>query len=132
MSKRKPVAVPARVVRQFAHEGKVTITDEALASVIGGPQGRGRGRLSPDLVAAFEAENPGYVYAGEKSKAEAKMVTVPLVKPNARGARLKRPEDVPVAEVRRLAGVEGKRGRLAAADLERAARAIERERGWAK
>lgn len=126
--------VPARVVREFARSNRVTVTDDALACVTGGPQGRGRGRLHPDLIAAFNAENgEGLVYDEAKGKRLAgRMVTLPLVKPNARGAMLKRPEDFPIAEVRKRAGVEGKKGRLSKADIAKAAASVQSERGWVK
>lgn len=129
-AKSKVVAVNAHFIREAARDGKVTLTDKGLASVIGGPQGRGRGRISAVTVAAFEAENPGFVYAGEKSALEVKTVTVPLTKPNAKGARLKRPEDFPLAEVRKRAGVAGRKGRLSQAALTTAAESIMKERGW--
>lgn len=130
MSRKVATPVNAKFIRNAAREGKVTITDAALACVTGGPQGTGRGRLNRDLIAAFEAENPGFVYAGEKSAKEVKSVTLDLTKPNARGARLKRPEEVPVSEVRTRAGVTGKAGRLSNADKVKAAESIMRERGW--
>lgn len=133
MSKRNVTPVPAKFIRKAAHAGRVTLTDADLPAFTGGPQGRGRGRLPKTAVAAFEAENPGFVYAGEKSKVEAKSVVLPLTKPNARGAMLKRPESVPVSEVRRLAGhPAGKRGRLSKADIAKATEAIMQERGWSK
>jgi hypothetical protein len=131
MSKRNVrTPVPAKFIRAAARNGEVTVTDAALDCVLGGPQGRGRGRLNKDLIAAFEAENPAYVYAGEKSDKEVKSVTLDLTKPNARGARLKRPETVAISEVRKRAGVVGKVGRLSKADLSKAADSIMRERGW--
>ena len=131
MAKRKVVQVNAQFIRQAAREGRVTLTDADLPAFTGGPQGRGRGRLPKSAIAAFEAENPGFVYAGEKSAVEQKTVTLPLTKPNARGAMLKRPEDFPIKEVRQRAGVVGKKGRLSAADLTRAAESVMKERGWA-
>lgn len=134
MSKRNVLTpVPAKVVRKFAREGRITVTDKALASVMGrdGSGERVRGRLHPEVIAAFNAENgEGLVYAGEKSSAEAKQVTLDLTKPNARGARLKRPEAFPIAEIRARAGVEGKKGRLSRADLTAAAESVMTERGW--
>lgn len=130
MSRKVATPVNAKFIRTAAQEGRVTITDAALACVTGGPQGTGRGRLNADLIAAFEAENPGFVYAGEKSSAEVKSVTLDLTKPNAKGARLKRPEAVSVSEIRQRAGVEGKRGRLSAANKATAAQSIMAERGW--
>lgn len=139
MAKRTLKPAPAKVVRQYALDGKVTLTDAALACVVGKEGGSGlvRGRLNPDLIAAFNAENgDGLVYGGERhkdgsgSQVEGTLIEVPLTKPNARGARLKRPEQVPVAEVRKRAGVEGKTGRLSKASVAKAAESIMTERGW--
>lgn len=123
MSKNALKPVPARVVREFAREGRVTLTDAALDCILGGPQGRGRGRLNPDAIAAFNAENgEGLVYAGEKSEAEVKTVTVPMFSPKT--GRPVKPLVKPLTEVRKAAGVEGKRGRLSASDLLAAAKAF--------
>jgi len=120
MSKNALKPVPARVVREFAREGRITITDAALDCVLGGPQGRGRGRLNRDLIAAFNAENgEGLVYAGEKSEAEVKTVEVPMFSPKT--GRPVKALVKPLSEVREAAGVKGKRGRLSAADLHAAA-----------
>lgn len=130
MSKRKVTEVNADFIRKAAREGRVTLTDAALPAFTSGPQGHGRGRLPKSAIEAFEAENPGYVYAGEKSRHEGRQVTLPLTKPNARGARLKRPEAFPVSQVRALAGVTGKAGRLSEAEKAKAAEAVMSERGW--
>jgi len=132
MSKSILTPVPAKVVRQAAREGRFTVPEAAKACVFGGPQGRGRGRLNPSLVAAFNEAmaSEGVVYAGEKTAVEGRQVTLPLTKMNAAGARLKRPESLPVSEVRRLAGAEGKRGRLSKADIAKATEAVESARGW--
>lgn len=132
MGKNALSPVPAKTVRQFVREGRVTFTDAAEACIFGGPQGRGRGRLHPDLVAAFNAENgEGLVYVEEDGKAlRENRVTLPLTKKNARGANIKRPEAFPISEVRALAGVAGKKGRLSEADKVKAAQAVMAQRGW--
>lgn len=132
MSKNALSPVPAKVVRAFAHEGRITVTEAALACVTGGPQGRGRGRIHPDLVAAFNAENgEGLVYDEQAGKALAgRQVTLPTTKPNARGARMKRPVTLPISEVRALAGAEGRKGRLSKAQVATATEAYESAQGW--
>jgi rRNA maturation endonuclease Nob1 len=109
-------------------DGNTVLAD--TASIFGKDNsGVVRGRLNPAFVAVFLAANPKATYA-EKSAAESRTVEVPLTKMNAKGARLKRPEKVAVSEVRRLAGSEGKAGRLSSADVRAAADAIMAERGW--
>lgn len=133
MSKRTNIAtpVPAKRVREAFAEGLFTVPDEGLACLVGkNGDGKVRGRLNPVVIEAFNAQVTGEVYAGEKSPVEAKAVTLDLTKPNAKGARLKRPESFPLAEVRKRAGVEGKAGRLSKANLAAAADSIMRERGW--
>lgn len=133
MSKSKNIAtpVPAKRVREAFAQGLFTVPDEGLACLVGkNGDGKVRGRLNPIVVEAFNAQVTGEVYAGEKSPVEAKSVTLALTKPNAKGARLKRPESFPLAEVRKRAGVEGKAGRLSKANLAAAADSIMRERGW--
>jgi hypothetical protein len=132
MSKSKSVTlVPASRVRAAYAEGLFTVPDAGLACLIGrNGDGRVRGRLNPIAVEAFNEQVEGEQYAGEKSPVESKTVTLPLTKMNAKGARLKRPEDFPLSEVRRLAGVSGKKGRLSAAEIAKAAEAVETQRGW--
>lgn len=133
MSKSTPTPVSAARVREAYREGLFTVPEAALACLIGrNGDGKVRGRLNPLAVEAFNEQVEGEVYAGEKSGAESKSITLPLTKMNAKGAVLKRPEDFPVREVRRLAGIEGKKGRIAQADLTRAAEAVVTERGWNK
>lgn len=108
-------------------DGNVILADPAC--IFGkGNSGVVRGRLNPAFVRVY-TEATGNTYA-EKSVAEGRTLTLPLTKMNAKGARLKRPETFPVAEVRRLAGVEGKTGRLSSASIAKAAAAVEAERGW--
>jgi len=126
-----PVLVPASRVRAAFAAGEFVAPEAALPSLIGrNGDGKVRGRLNPLAIAAFNEQVKGEQYAGEKSPVESKQVTLPLTKMNAAGARLKRPEQFPLAEVRRLAGVTGKKGRLSKAEVEAAASAVEKARGW--
>lgn len=128
-SKRSPkvksFTVAPRDIRAAFHNGDLTVPDEALPSMTGGPQGRGRGRVHKAAVAAFIETNPGAVYA-EKT-VPAKTVTLPVTKKSKTGATLKRPVEVSLAEARRLSGTVGQKGRLSNASVEAAARAYEAE-----
>lgn len=131
MSKSNVTLVPASRVREAFNLGLFTAPEAALPSLVGkNGDGRVRGRLNPLAVEAFNEQVEGEQYAGEKSPVESKRVTLPLTKMNAAGARLKRPEDFPLSEVRSLAGVTGKKGRLSKAEVETACRAVETARGW--
>lgn len=139
MSKRNvSTPVPAKVIRTWARENEATVraltvtktvkgeTVEVpanVASIFGGPQGTGRGRLGVNspVVQAFLAANPGTTYS-EKSEAEVKTVEVPMF--SAKTGRPVKPIVRPIAEVRAAAGAQGKVGRLSAADLHRAALAF--------
>lgn len=79
-----------------------------------------RGRLKPEFVQAFLDANPGTEFV-EGAQANVKTVEVP--RKSAKGRDLK-PAVLPIAEVRALAGVEGKKGRLSRADLARAGQAL--------
>lgn len=130
-SKAQPTAVPASFIRHAFVEGKFTARDESLPSLVGkGPNGA-RGRLAPTAVEDFESQVKGYVYAGEKSVKEQRTITLPATKPNARGARLKRPTELPVSQVRALAGHKpGQVGRISSADIAKATEAFEKSQGW--
>lgn len=131
MSKSNITLVPASRVREAFAQGLFTAPEAALPSLVGkNGDGRVRGRLNPLAVEAFNAQVEGEQYAGEKSAVEGKTITLPLTKMTAAGARVKRPETFPLARVRSLAGVEGKKGRLSKAEVERAAEAVIAERGW--
>jgi hypothetical protein len=133
MGKSNVTLVPASRVREAFAEGLFKAPEAALPSLVGkNGDGRVRGRLNPLAIEAFNEQVKGEQYAGEKSAVEAKMVTLPLVKPNAKGALLKRPEAFPVSEVRRLAGIEGRKGRISKAAIATAAEAVQAERGWTK
>lgn len=125
--------VSAKVIRASFAAGEFTLSEGTPnASLVGREGGSGvvRGRLHPKVVADFLASDAGKgkSYA-EKSVAEAKSVTLPLTKPNAKGARLKRPESFPIAQVRALAGAPAK-GRLSSKHIATAVERVQAERGW--
>lgn len=126
MSKRNvSQPVPARVIRTAFLEGKFTAPDEALPSLMGkNGDGKVRGRIHPAAREAAEVE-AGLVY--REKVAEARTITIPVTKTNARGATLKRPVDVPLAEFRRLSGTA--KGRPSKAALAKAAQAYMAEHG---
>lgn len=146
MSKNIATPVSAKSVRAAFAAGEFTAPTEALPSLVGGktvkvdgvlthvpsPSGLVRGRLNPAAVEAFNSQVKGKVYAGEKAKVdgEGATITLPLRKPNAKGAMLKRPESFTNAQVRALAGISGRKGRISKEALVRATEAVERERGW--
>lgn len=94
----------------------------STASLLGadGTGTKVRGRLHPAFVAAFEAANPGTVFV---EGAEANVKTVEVPRTSAKGRPMK-PATLPIAEVRRLAGIEGKKGRISKADLAKAGAAL--------
>jgi len=94
------------------------------ACLFGGPQGRGRGRLNPAFVQAFIDANPGATYDQKGANAQPKTVSVPRTSPKT--GRPVKPTVLPLSEVRALAGVSGKRGRLSSTDLANAAAALDK------
>lgn len=92
------------------------------ACLTSGPQGTGRGRINPALVQTFLDANPGATYNQKASNAQPKTVEVPRVSPKT--GRPVKPTTLPISEVRALAGVSGKKGRLSSADLDKAAAAL--------
>lgn len=122
MSKNITLVSAARVREAFT-AGLFTAPDEALPSLVGrNGDGRVRGRLNPLAVKAFNEQVKGERYAGEKSEVEAKTVTLTMYSPKT--GRAVKPITKPIAEVRKAAGVEGKKGRLSKADLHAAALAF--------
>ena len=109
--------VSTKYIRTAFANGEFTAPDAALLSLTGhGPNGEGtgniRGRLHPAAVEAFLAQTPGVSYE-EKAVTDEKMVEVPRVKVDAKGRKRNlKPVVLPISEVRALAGVSGKRGRL--------------------
>lgn len=115
-------------VRAWAQDNEQAVADAGLSvAFLNPPSGKVRGRV-PAGVGTLFTEATGRPYA-EKSVAEQKTVTLPLTKPNARGARLKRPESFPIAEVRRLAGAP-ERGRLSSKHIATAVERVQEQRGW--
>jgi hypothetical protein len=81
-----------------------------------------RGRIHP-LFAAHAEANLNGTFA-ERVSTE-KMVTITPKRLNSKGQPVRFKErQVSLSEVRRLAGVEGKKGRLSQADLDKAAEAL--------
>lgn len=133
MARNIKTPVDAKTIRAAFHNGDLdaskVVNDKGeavnTASLFGGPQGRGRGRLHPALVQAFLDANPGTTYDQKGANAQPKTVEVPRVKTDAKGRkRALKPVTLPIAEVRALAGVSGKRGRLSSTDLARAGEAL--------
>jgi hypothetical protein len=132
MSKRKSVSRPvdAKTIRTAFHNGTLDASKVVDAkgqpvntgSLFGGPQGKGRGRLNPALVQAFLDANPGTTYDQKGANVQPKTVEVPRVSPKT--GRPVKSTILPIAEVRALAGVSGKRGRLSSAHLVAAAEAL--------
>lgn len=131
-STKRSVATPvsAKRVRAAFVAGEFTAPDEALPSLLGGTytktggfvqseSGLVRGRLNPAAIAAFNEQVSGEVYAGEKVNVEARTIEVPMFSPKT--GRPVKSLVKPISEVRAAAGVEGKKGRLSAADLHKAA-----------
>jgi hypothetical protein len=124
MSKSTRTPVSAKTIRTAFQTGALDAAKVVDAkgkpvtplSVLGrdGDASRVRGRVNPAFVTAFLEANPGSTYA-EKSQAESPMVEVPLVSPKT--GRPVKPVTLPRAEVRSLAGIEGRRGRIAKSDL---------------
>lgn len=130
-----PILVNAARVRAAFAAGEFTAPDAALPSLLGGSYsktkgyqaGTGviRGRLNPLAVESFNEQVKGEVYAGEKKGGiggNVKTVEVPMF--SAKTGRPVKPVTRTLAEVRTLAGVEGKKGRLSKADLLAAAVAL--------
>ena len=128
----KATVVGPKAVRAWARENeatvraltvKVTVKGSEVekpvnvASIFGGPQGRGRGRVAPAVVEAFVEANPGTRYA---EKSEAKTITVPTF--DKRGRKTGRTKDVPLAVFRELSGQA--KGRPSAASIAKAGQAL--------
>lgn len=134
MGKSKVSIVGAAEVREAYRSGRLDASKVKDAKgnpvntgcLTGGPQGRGRGRMNPALVAHFLDNTPGTEYAEKVTTV--KTTTLPVTRTNARGAVLKRPVEVPTSEARTLAGKPGSKGRLSQADLEKAAAAFMAQR----
>jgi len=125
MSKSITILAPAQVRALFSN-GTLKVTDVKDAkgnpvnpASIFGADGTGskvRGRVHPAFAAHAEAKGHGTMR--EKVVAE-RTVEVPMFSPKT--GRPVKSLTKPVSEVRKAAGIEGKAGRLSAADLHRAA-----------
>lgn len=134
MSKSKNALAPvsAKFVRAAFRDGTLDASKVVdakgnavnTASLFGasGDSTKVRGRIHPAFVAAFNESGLG-TYA-EKSVAEKNMVTVPLNSPKT--GRPIKPVSLPIGEVRVLAGIVGKKGRISSADLANAGRAYQK------
>lgn len=130
--------VAASVVRAAFANGDFDAPDQALPSLLGGsytvkggfvPSETGlvRGRLHPLAIEAFNEQVKGQQYAGEKAKGvvvggPVKTVEVPMF--SAKTGRPVKSRTLPIGEVRALAGKPDGRGRISAADLLVAAKAL--------
>ena len=133
MSSKRSVKTPvsAKTIRTAFRDGTLNVKDVKDAngkpvnpvSIFGpeGDQSRCRGRLNPAFAAFYTEKVKGTTYA-EKSGADERTVEVPRV--SAKTGRAIKPTVLPIAEVRALAGVSGKKGRLSKADLTAAAEAL--------
>lgn len=137
MGKSKSILVSTATIRAaFGPDGMdpATVTDEkgnavSTASLFGANGTREnpvkvRGRIHPAFRDAYLAANPGHVFGEGEDAPASRTVNLPLV--SAKTGRAIKPVEVPVSEAKRLAGVEGKRGRLSSEELARAAAAYQK------
>lgn len=104
------INVAASVVREWAVANLDKIADDGHKCL----SDNARGRLHPEVVTAFNRSHRTKQY-GVGTKVE-KTVKV-LVSPDAsEGRKTPRTVTMPISEVRSLAGVEGRRGRISKQD----------------
>lgn len=131
MSKSKSIVVNTATIRAaFMGDNALTPAEGVSTASLFGANGTAsapvkvRGRIHPAHRDVFLAANPGTVF-GEGENAPAKRtVDLPLV--SEKTGRPIKPVTVPVTEAKRLAGVEGKRGRLSSDELVAAAAAYQK------
>lgn len=131
MSKSTKSPVSAKVIREAFRNGTLDVAKvvdgkgDAVnpVSVLGanGDATRCRGRLNPAFAAYFVENTPGTSYA--EKVAEVSTIEVPLNSPKT--GRPIKPVTLPVSEVRALAGISGKAGRISKADLAKAGEAFQ-------
>lgn len=134
MSKSNPTIATPKQVREWARTIDLsTVVDgkgnpAPTASILGksGDGSKVRGRVHPLFNAAYEAAHPGTVVQ-EKTGLDVKQVEVPLFSPKT--GRAVKPVTLPLPEVRRLAGIEGKKGRIPSAALVAAGEAYQKAKG---
>ena len=129
MAKAKTL-VTAATIREAYRSGALNVADVKdakgqpvnPASIFGKDNsGVVRGRLNPAFVAHFVANTPGTDY--KEKVAERKTRTLTYSVKDKAGRSRKREVTLTIVEVRALAGVTGKKGRLSQADLDRAGQA---------
>lgn len=115
-------------VREWAASNVKALEDAKVSTAfLNPPSGKVRGRV-PEGARVLFTEATGRP-ASEKSVAEQRTIVLPLTKPNAKGARLKRPEAFPLSEVRALSGAPAK-GRLSSVHIATATERVQTQRGW--
>lgn len=135
MSKSKPLVVSTATIRAaFGADGNLNpadVTDAkgnpvSTASLFGadGSGTKVRGRIHPAFVAAYLSANPGHAFGEGANAPASRTVMLPLT--SAKTGRAIKPVEVSVTEAKRLAGVEGKRGRLSSEELVAAAAAYQK------
>lgn len=104
--------VPAAEVRSWGR-ANVSLVPEAARAGLGE---NARGRIHPDLLAAFRKANPRKDYAVKV--AESRTVTVPVVMLDKAGRKTTRKATIATSEARAALGHDaGRRGRISMADL---------------
>jgi hypothetical protein len=108
MASRKNVS--ASVVREWASENLSSIPEVGHKSVLGG-KGDGsvvRGRLHPEVIAAFKKANKSLTYE-TASTAELPTVTFKYAAQNSKGANITKTATILTSEARTLLGHPAKR-----------------------
>ncbi len=124
------VVSTAEIRAAFTGDNPLTPADGVSTASLFGANGTAanpvkvRGRIHPAHRDVFLAANPGTVFGEGDNAPASRTVDLPLV--SAKTGRPIKPVNVPVAEAKRLAGVEGKRGRLSSAELVAAAAAYQK------
>lgn len=129
MSKSALKPVSAKVIRTAFRDGTLDASKVVDAngkpvnpvSIFGtdGDVSRCRGRLNPAFAEFYVANVKGTSYS--EKVAEVSTIEVPLNSPKT--GRPIKPVTLPVSEVRALAGISGKAGRISKADLAKAGEA---------
>lgn len=115
--------VPSSEVRQWGRDN-LNLVPEAGRKCLGETA---RGRLHPDLIAAFRKANKGKTYT-TGSEAEQPTVTVPVVGVDRLGRKTTRKVTLTTAEARKVLGQEGRKGRFNKTLLSEALSAAEADR----
>lgn len=110
--------VPAKTVRAWAKDNLSSIPKVGHASVMGkdGTGERVRGRLHPEVIAAFKKANKSMTYE-TASDAERPTVTVTIKATDSAGRPRSKKVTLLTTEARALLGQTGKKGRFNMAAL---------------